>query len=119
MTNFTDELDEGFVQQMLDVFVKVIAVDAVDLSRNLELATGSPGDLDGSVYSFFRRNPPKKEQIVLRLFLKAETIGGQSTVNRPHPISLRQRAPLRFRTGDNGPPGTLVVTRRPLGHGGP
>ncbi len=43
MINFPDELDERFVQQMLNVFVKVIAVDAVDLSRDLELAAGSPG----------------------------------------------------------------------------
>src|SRR5207248_11243987 len=74
MTNFTDELDERFIQQMLDVFVEVVAVDAVDLGRDLELATCSPGNLDRSVYAFFRRNPPEKEQIVLRCFLEAERI---------------------------------------------
>ena len=54
MINFTDELDEGFVQEMLDVFVKVVAIDAVDLGRDLELATASPGNLNSSVYAFFR-----------------------------------------------------------------
>ena len=60
---------------MLDVFVKVIAVGTVDLGRDFEFATGSLGDLDGSVHSFFRRNPPEKKQIVFGLFLEVERIG--------------------------------------------
>src|SRR5437762_9635709 len=102
MTNFTDELDEGFVQQMLDVFVKVVAVDTVDLGRDFELTTGSSSNLNRPVHSFFRRNPSEKEQIVGRFFLEAERIGGYPMVNRPYPFSLRQWAPLRMRNRDNG-----------------
>src|SRR5882762_1962615 len=36
-------------------------------------------------------------------------------VNRPHPLSLRQWAPLRMRNGDNRHIGELVVNRRQIG----
>src|SRR4029079_19277657 len=77
--------------------------------------TGFPGDLDGSVHSFFRRNPPEKEQIVLRFFLKVERIGLSHKINCPHPLSLRQWAPLRMRNGNNRHIGKLVVNRRQVG----
>src|SRR5207302_7714249 len=92
MTNFTDELNEGFVQQMLDVFVEVVAVDAVDLGRDLELAARSPGNLDGPVHSLFRRNPPEKEEIVLRCFLEAERIRLYAMYISYYPLSLHVRA---------------------------
>src|SRR5205085_5066544 len=115
MTNFADELDEGFVQQMLDVFVKVVAVDTIDLGRDLELATDSPGDLNRAVHSFFWRNPSEKEQIVLRLFLEAERVGRYPMVNRSHPFCLRQWAPLGMRNRDNGHIRELVIKRRQIG----
>src|SRR6266566_2056382 len=100
---------------MLDVFVEVVAVDAVDLGRDLELAPGSPGDFNRSVHSFFRRDPSEKEQIILWLLLEVERIGGDPMVNRPHPLSLRQWAPLRQRNGDNGHIGKMVVNRWQIG----
>src|SRR4029077_18476974 len=115
MSNFTDELDEGFVQQMLDVFVEVVAVGTVDLGRDFELATRSPGNLNRAVQSFFRRNPPEKEQIVFGFFLEVERIGGEGLGDGPATLCVRQWAPLRMRNGDYRHIGKLVVDRRQIG----
>src|ERR1700750_737180 len=115
MSNFTDELDEGFVQQMFDVLVEVVTIDTIDLGCDFVLSASSPSDFDGSVHPFFRRNPAEKEQIILRCFLEAEIIEREPMINLPAPVRLRQRAPLRMRNGYNRHIGKLVVNRRQIG----
>jgi hypothetical protein len=44
---------------MLYMFVEVVAIGTVDLGGDLKFAARSPGDFDGSVQSFFRRDPPE------------------------------------------------------------
>jgi hypothetical protein len=64
LADLTHEFHQRIVKQGLDYRLKILLVDAIDLGRDLERYTRSPGDLDSSIGPLLGTDASEESEIV-------------------------------------------------------
>src|SRR5262249_41851096 len=88
----------GLIDERLDLLVEIDLVHLVDLCRNLQRNSEHPGELDGAIGAFLRRDAADERQVATtRLECGLIEMLGDPMMDGGHKVGVGNRPPLRIR----------------------
>src|SRR5229473_4033038 len=111
VVNFTEKFDPGGGEQRLDYRIKVVAIDPIDLGRNLEWNPGAPCNFDRKVRSLLGCDTAQEGEVGAGAGVEAQKILRQAVINRSEPVHERERAALLVTDRDQRKVGVRPVER--------
>src|SRR5947199_233034 len=102
VVDLADVFDTGLIEQGLDLGREIVAIDRVDLRRDLERQTAAPRDPDRAVDRLFGCDAAEKSEIAGLHRLRCQQALGEPMIDGSDPVALRHWTPLRIGDRDRG-----------------